>query len=268
MRIRSIGLLVLVEIGVSICSGLFAAEPERHRANEIPVLNPSREANEPAVAVVELFTSEGCSSCPPADHVLQSLVEQQAISGDEVYALSFHVDYWDKLGWRDRFADKTFTTRQRYYAKTLQLDQIYTPQMIVNGQIEFVGSNRETASEAISTALRIKSSAKITLSALLQDSTKVAVKYLAEAPAGSVLNIAIVEVQAQSDVKRGENAGATLSHANVVRVFKTLDLSKQESGTLDIQLPKGLSVENTQVIGYVQDRSLRVHGAAKAAPKK
>ena len=93
----------------------------------------SQAADPPGVAVVELFTSEGCRSCPSADKVLAKLVTGQAQSKAPVYCLTFHVDYWDDLGWPDRFADKRFTQRQRDYAQAINLRNIYTPQMIVNG---------------------------------------------------------------------------------------------------------------------------------------
>ena len=257
-------LLVGIGVGLSAWVGLFAAEPKRTNRN-------NKQHNAPAeksagVAVIELFTSEGCSSCPSADRALVELADKQVIDGSEIYPLSFHVDYWDKLGWKDRFADKAFTARQQLYAKTLELDRLYTPQMIVNGRIEFVGSNRDTATKAIEAALDFQSTVMVSVSASTTGSGNLTVKYDISAPQGSLLNIAIVEEKAKSDVKRGENSGAKLSHANVVRVFRTIELAGKSSAETEFQLPKGMKIENTKVIAYAQDaRTLTVLGASRAS---
>ena len=98
--------------------------------------------NEKPFVVVELFTSEGCSSCPPADELLSEIVDGRYENTD-VIGLSFHVDYWDYIGWKDPYASRDFTNRQRIYAEKLRSHQLYTPQMVVNGKHEFVGSNRQ-----------------------------------------------------------------------------------------------------------------------------
>src|SRR5271167_1475342 len=104
-------------------------------------------------AVVELFTSEGCSSCPPADAALAEMAANARKSGAPVFALAFHVDYWNYLGWTDRFSDAAYTRRQSDYARAFNTDQVYTPQMIVNGVDQFVGSDRDAAKRAIDAAL-------------------------------------------------------------------------------------------------------------------
>src|ERR1044071_3136232 len=105
--------------------------------------------------LVELFTSEGCSSCPPADEVLSKLDKTQLIQGVEVIALGEHVDYWNKLGWLDPYSSAEFSTRQNNYADAFGRDSVYTPQMIVDGQDEFVGANWNKAREAIMKAARL-----------------------------------------------------------------------------------------------------------------
>src|SRR5258708_34717196 len=99
--------------------------------------------------VVELFTSEGCSSCPPADNVLTQLDQRQPVAGVEVIALSEHVDYWDSLGWKDRFSSPLFSARQEEYGRLFRVDSVYTPQVVVNGQAQALGSDADSVQEAI-----------------------------------------------------------------------------------------------------------------------
>src|SRR5689334_14081460 len=108
---------------------------------------PRRAAAQP-FALVELFTSEGCSSCPPADRVLARLAAEARASGRRIFPLSFHVDYWNGLGWRDPWSTRTFTERQRNYARALGW-RTYTPQMVINGAEHFVGSDERHARESI-----------------------------------------------------------------------------------------------------------------------
>ena len=116
------------------------AEPEQ---SYVPIIL----STVPAPMVVELFTSEGCSSCPPADELMEELAQRQF-----VLPLSFHVDYWDYIGWKDRFADPLFTARQRAYAGAQGSSMVYTPQMIVAGAIDVVGSDRKAVEKALKTA--------------------------------------------------------------------------------------------------------------------
>ena len=212
------------------------------------------------VAVIELFTSEGCSSCPPADALLERFVGDAQRSGRPVYGLSFHVDYWDHLGWKDRYSSADYSQRQSRYARRLGLGSLYTPQMIVNGTREFVGSNRAAADAAIREALANAAPARIRLSASVQGH-EVAVKYAVEgAPAGAILEVAWVDAHAESAPSRGENQGRALRHANVVRDLRSAELNGALAGTIRVTRPEA---RDGEVIAWVQaEPAGRVLGAA------
>src|SRR5215831_14975386 len=115
--------------------------------------SPSPQAAPPVPILVELFTSEGCSDCPPADAVLERLIATQPVVGADVNGLGQHVDYWDELGWKDRFSSAALTNRQRVYGASFALESVYTPQMIVDGRAQFVGSDARAATRAIERAI-------------------------------------------------------------------------------------------------------------------
>jgi hypothetical protein len=163
-------------------------------------------------AVVELFTSQGCSSCPPAEAFLRELARRS-----DVLALSFHVDYWDDLGWRDRFGLTEAVQRQRNYARTLHLASVYTPQVIIDGQADYVGSDRASIGRTLAAA---RDGVAVTLS--LRDG-QVLVD-LAARPGAAVSDVVLVGYQreAVSAIGRGENSGRTLTEANIVRSIRML----------------------------------------------
>jgi hypothetical protein len=206
----------------------------------------------PGFAVVELFTSEGCSSCPPADRLLAKLSQR----GGSVYALEFHVDYWNSLGWRDPYSAAAYSDRQRNYAAQLGEVQVYTPQMIVNGTNAFVGSDREHAEAAIAAGLGQRP--QVAIQAAIQGDR---LTYRAPgAPKGARLCIAIVDAHRTTKVPRGENAGMTLEHARVVRAFTSAALASAEGSlALPGKVPAGGAV-----VAFVQDGSGAILGAAEA----
>jgi hypothetical protein len=223
-----------------------------------------QERREP-VAVVELFTSEGCSSCPPAEKYLNDLVAQARDNKKKIFPLAFHVDYWNHLGWKDEFSDARFSQRQREYADSRITDGIYTPQMIVNGETAFVGSNRQQGGWAIAKALQQPAELGIALQANYDTAAaKIKIAFeIAPAQPGSVLQVALVERGIRREIRGGENKGLFLVHENVVRAFKTVSLKKSASGQADLAAPAGLARGNAAVIAYVQDREThRILGAA------
>lgn len=205
-------------------------------------------------AVVELFTSQGCSSCPAADKNLSELLS----TNKNIYGLSFHVDYWNYIGWKDPYSSKSFSERQRNYDKALA-SNVYTPQMIVNGTHVFVGSNKSISNQSVKAALAVKSKYSIEINKLVVADNKVLFDYQVSALAKeALLNVALVERNVENFVSKGENQGKTLHHDNVVRAFETLPLKL--SGHLQIDLKDGVP-ENCSVILFVQDKNLHVVAA-------
>ena len=209
-----------------------------------------KEANrkplaENGLAIVELFTSEGCSSCPPADALLAAMEAQNK----ELYVLGYHVDYWDRLGWKDPFSQAAFSDRQRQYAQNFHLESMYTPQAVVNGMEEFVGSDRQhmvsslegKTLEELKVQLERKDIATLTLSYALNNKTP------------SYLQVALVQPQATTVVKGGENKGQTLTHVNIVRQLVTLETKKPS--TLELKIPVALQGTAFKVILFVQQKA-------------
>lgn len=233
-------------------------------------------AGEPAtrpVVLVELFTSEGCSSCPPADALLAKLAKPDAIDGVEIVPLALHVDYWNDLGWKDPYSSSDFTQRQRDYANTLHTNQVYTPQMIVDGSAEFVGSDAKTARDEILAAAK-HAKGSIDLHATQSDQVlhcTVAVKDLPiDRATESDVKLAITEDDLESDVARGENAGRKLTHVAVVRSLQSIGaISKNENtftGTVDVKLDPKWRHDKLKVIVFVQQSRLGPVTAVKSVP--
>jgi len=216
-------------------------------------------------AVIELFTSEGCSSCPPADAVVAKL--QKESSDKPIYILAYHVDYWNHLGWKDVFSDPDYSKRQREYAKTLNISSVYTPQIVVNGKTEFVGSEEGTLRNAIKSALQKDAPAQLSLTDMQISRNMVQVHYDAkDAGNHSVLLLALVQKSAQSHVKAGENSGRMLAHVQIVQKLKTFALSNNKTGTESINLPNEFTPQNWEVIGLIQNTITGEILAAAKAP--
>ncbi|MEO9870175.1 DUF1223 domain-containing protein [Ekhidna sp.] len=216
---------------------------------------------EKPIVIVELFTSEGCSSCPPADKLLSEIVNSSDTKVD-IIGLSFHVDYWDYIGWKDPYASKDFTIRQRAYARKFRLNSIYTPQMVVNGKHEFVGSSKSKWRETYSSESATKSNLDLVVSSIIVDHQTLTFDVKSKAT-DSQINVAIVEKNLSQNVIRGENRGRTLSHDNVVRVYDTRRFDGK-SNTFSLKVPMDLNFENASLIIYSQNsESWNVNGAKK-----
>ncbi len=236
---------------------IYSAAPTKTTVASLPVLEafPS-----PPFALVELFTSEGCSSCPPADRVLARLTEEARSQNLPLYTLSFHVDYWNYLGWADPYSDSAFSDRQRTYTRILGT-RTYTPQMIVNGAQVFVGSDEIKARSSIQAALQLPAKATVELSNLMLSEQVLQLDFqVTGMPENAVLQVAVVERGLSQAIPRGENKGRTLSHEQVVRVFHTETLPE---GRLRLGLPDDLNHQKASVIAFVQDReTMRIWGAS------
>ena len=194
----------------------------------------------PNAVLVELFTSEGCSSCPPADSLLKQMDGKLSASGQTVIALSEHVTYWNHDGWVDPFSQQIFTDRQNNYKDRFQIDDIYTPQMVVNGDSQVSGGNAqailralaaETAAPAVSVKIVSVAVEGKTLSVTFAVSGKLPKK-------GADIMAAVAENQVTSNVSRGENGGRTLTHVSVVRTLTKVATLKGAS-TMTVKVPLG-----------------------------
>lgn len=221
--------------------------------------------------VVELFTSEGCSSCPPADALLIRLEKLQPVANAQIIVLGQHVDYWNQLGWADPFSSALFSRRQSEYAEAFGRDGIYTPQMIVDGQAEFNGSDASRAQSAIARAAA-QPKAAMTVSCRAgskPQSLRVQVQ-IAATPQGmsareAEVILAVTESNLANDVPRGENAGRKIQHTGVVRLLKSLGRVDAATASLEaeIQLAAGWKSFNLTVVAFAQERvSRRILGAA------
>lgn len=207
--------------------------------------------NKKGFALLELYTSEGCSSCPPADELMGKI--QNEYEGKNVYVLSYHVDYWDKQGWKDIFSNADYTKRQYDYAQFLGKEPIYTPQLIINGKADYVGSQETVVRNAVKAALLKPAIVDLSLQAN-QTNNNLEINYNIEGVAkDGQLWIAIVQKSAKSNVKRGENAHRTLSHFQIVHQLHLISLSKKKKGITVYRLPKNFNTKDFEIIGFVQD---------------
>ena len=231
-------------------------------------------AGERVPVIAELFTSEGCSSCPPANALLQELQDKQPIDGADVIALEEHVDYWNSLGWRDPFSSNAWTERQEGYAAKFRSDSAYTPQLIVNGKTEMVGSREGQVREAIAKAAHeARTDVAVTPNKPEADGSQTYTVCVGRIMGGSgdepEVMLAVTERQLQSSVTAGENSGETLRHAAVLRTLETIgraDASKELSFTGDprVKFAPNWKRENLRVVVFVQEKhSGKILGAAE-----
>jgi len=261
------GLSIAIGVGV----GLSAQTP--------PPTAPAASVKAAVPVVIELFTSEGCSSCPPADDIMAMLVREQPVRGVQIIGLGEHVDYWDRLGWRDQFSSALFTARQNDYAqRAFHADSIYTPQLIVNGETQVVGSDAKKVKQAIAKAAERPASVTLALSFPNGAATgsKIPVQLQATVPAGTKLDeptdvlVAVTEEGLGSRVLRGENSGRDLRHGSVLRTLEpvgTLAVKDSSwSATHAVAVGKEWNPRQIRLVAIAQGQnSRRIVGAALVA---
>ena len=245
-----------IALSILFCLGPIqrSAEPVSSKEN---IAGTKKDSG--SVAVLELFTSQGCSSCPPADELLSKYTNREK---ESIFPISFHVDYWNRLGWKDIFSDPSFSERQEYYAGRFGLQSVYTPQIIINGSMEFTGSDKPSVAKAVGQALSQKATVLIQAEKLNVEN-QIGIGYtLTGNYQNNLINIALVETTASTAINAGENRGAVLRNYNVVRVWQTLpaDIPKNHLG---IKIPPDLALSNAKLILFTQDKKTwTVTGAA------
>ncbi len=209
--------------------------------------------------VLELFTSQGCSSCPPADKLLDEIKKQY--KNQNVFVLSYHVDYWNRLGWKDPFSSPLFSDYQREYALQFNSRSIYTPQLVINGSEHFTGSNRIKADQALKKYSSLKANTEIVLSDVKKETASITLDYKVNGGVFDNITVALVVSERITDISRGENRNRTLKNTNIVagRIIKNAD-----SGNISITIPEWISEKDElAVIAYTQDKSLKTTGATR-----
>lgn len=228
-------------------------------------LNLDKNAPKPVV-LVELFTSEGCSSCPPADKALTYLSKQE-ITDVEIVTLALHVDYWDGPDWRDKFSSRSYTERQEEYERILKAGSTYTPQMVVDGQTEFVGSDLRKATAALAEAVKVEKGR--VAAAIDKNKLTIGVSGLPGHEKATVY-LAISEDGLVSNVQGGENLGSRLEHTSVVRKLSevgSIDAGASRSDlSAEVKLDPEWKAENLNYVVFVQeDKSRKIIAVGKAA---
>ncbi len=220
MRVLTSPILAVAAAATCLAVAIFFYAPVRSDGRSQPVL-------------VELFTSQGCYSCPPADRALGRLAAK-----GEVVALAFHVNYWDRLGWPDPFATEWGTQRQRRYGETVSEGRVYTPQMVIDGQTHEIDSNERGVRFAIARAARLPRPATPLLAWAAPDRVRIALPAAAEA-AGADIWLARFDRRRETEILRGENGGKRLAYHQIVRERQTIGRYDGRAQSMEVQVMPG-----------------------------
>ena len=241
--------------GVLMCCGLSQADDRR------------------VGVIVELFTSEACASCPAADALLSRMARTQPVPGVRIIVLEEHVDYWNQLGWNDPYSLPQFHVRQNEYALAAHVENVYTPQMIVNGQVGFEGDDAERAYEEIGKAAQAPiTSVELTTAPNQRDAEMIDLAVRVSNPRTAKLHdanlyLAVTESELSGRIGGGENAGRMLRHSDVVRSFNAIgriDPKGANAGQVvtTLRLPHEWRRENLHAVVFVQEKgTFRITGA-------
>jgi hypothetical protein len=227
---------------VTLSLALLATQP--HLRAAAPEDKPSKQPV--SVAIVELFTSEGCSSCPPAEALLQQIHLKQTAAGQLIVGLSEHVTYWNSLGWKDPYSEQTFTDRQGVYASKLSQEGSYTPQMVLNGRDQFVGSNGGALEQALRVdANRNHADLRIVSSAHQADGLDLRFSLTGSASKALEIVAVLTDDMDRSNVLRGENSGRSLQHVSVARSLSRIaTVNGDTERSVHLSLPEGFERRN------------------------
>lgn len=240
--------LILI-ISLLLSKGLFAQS------------KPATEQKFTPFALVELFTSEGCSTCPPADNLLKKLKADATKNNTAVYFVAYHIDYWNKGGWKDPYSKNQFTYLQSNYMSALKEKEMYTPQMVVNGQYAFTGSDEAKAKDAIDKSLKVNATFGLTIKkdSIVNDTLYVSFQS-SKASVDFSVKVLLLENELKSNVTAGENKGKTLLHENVCRAYQSKSMSSK-TGQIKIPMKTIELNKNFSMLGFVQQKgSLKVLG--------
>jgi hypothetical protein len=223
-----------------------------------------------APVLVELYTSEGCSSCPPADALLAALQHDQPITGAEIVPIGFHVDYFNNLGWKDAFSSASFTARQEDYSAIFGPDSVFTPQIIVDGRTPLVGSDSAGVRHAIASAAGLPHLSLHLEARASADTLRMTINLPAAPPDTEKIQVtaAITEDGLTSVVNRGENRGRALHHVAVARKLQSVGSLSREAAVVEerLQIGQGWRPESLKAVVWLQGTKTRhVYGAAVAA---
>lgn len=215
-----------------------------------------------SIVVLELFTSQGCSSCPPADVLLEKAKDDFP---DKVFALSYHVDYWNYIGWKDPYSKSAYTLKQRAYNQKFNSRSNYTPQMVVNGSEHFVGSNGLTLNSKIESYAKQRARNKVLVSKIERTDSFIKFEFEIQGKlTGKNLRTVLVLNNRITSVKRGENKNRTLKNSNIVVAENYLDINTT-LGTGSVDIPSDISNnEEVTLMLILEDDDLNITGAVKA----
>lgn len=214
------------------------------------------------IVVLELFTSQGCSSCPPADKVLANYVLK---NNPKIIPLAFHVDYWNRLGWKDPFSKTEYSNRQREYSQNFNADNVYTPQLIINGKHEIVGSNESGIERLVDQELVGKNNSTITITKAILSENQLVIDYKTDAIGDNhVVNFALVKKKEVTNIKRGENSGLQQTSYNIVYDFKEQTLNANSKNEVSLDFNNNWKPADFFVVAYLQ---INQNGAIETACK-
>ncbi|WP_159090898.1 DUF1223 domain-containing protein [Aquimarina aquimarini] len=222
------------------------------------ISSAAQQHNKPII-LLELFTSQGCSSCPPADELLGEI--KKNYKDQNVFVVSYHVDYWNRLGWKDPFSLPIFSEYQRAYAQRFESRSIYTPQLVVNGSEHFTGSDSYKLDKALKKYSKTKTEASILIKNIQREPSHVIFNYKVDKPSLDRISWVLVVDKRITKVARGENRSKTLINTNIAA---NGIVTKEQSAKVSISIPNWVSKnDQLSIIGYVQSNTMRVIGATK-----